>query len=413
MVLELHVWGPAFGLPSIDPACSAAIARFRQCLQPNEWSLIPGSDPSASPLGELPALKDGDLWVAGYRSIVTYLNDVSAEMWDIDRNLQPQQLSECTAYLSFIESQGLPLLDLLLYVSSENYNASTKPALGELLSWPTSWILPGRLRMQAKRRSEHLGLSGLDVDTIGDDKGRDDGLTAQIPASVRKPRLTVSSMLGRDMRKNKFRLDAVASAFLDPLEEMLGEKQWLFGDHPSTTDCLAVSVLALMYMPKDLANPWIRTAIDAKHPRLANWIEKQSTALFGSRAHLDPAAKGRKHSWVDLPWHQPAARSWQDAANAVARTSVEAIPVLGSCSAVYAVTGPTADSHTEKQQQKQISLNRLRGHQLLYSQILLSSLALTTLVGALLWKGIFFIPRWRSTSRLRNFGEAGNMLGLG
>jgi sorting and assembly machinery component 37 len=48
MVFELHVWGPAFGLPSIDAQCLAIIAYFIQCLPAADWVLIP-SDGSEVP----------------------------------------------------------------------------------------------------------------------------------------------------------------------------------------------------------------------------------------------------------------------------------------------------------------------------------------------------------------------------
>lgn len=56
--MELHVWGPAFGLPSIDPECLAAIAYFRCIPDPelnptdpksSAWWIVPSSNPLLSP----------------------------------------------------------------------------------------------------------------------------------------------------------------------------------------------------------------------------------------------------------------------------------------------------------------------------------------------------------------------------
>jgi hypothetical protein len=49
MVLELHIWGPAFSLPSIDPHCLAAIAYLQQAVPPGEWQLVASSNPTLSP----------------------------------------------------------------------------------------------------------------------------------------------------------------------------------------------------------------------------------------------------------------------------------------------------------------------------------------------------------------------------
>lgn len=48
-MLDLHVWGPAFGLPSIDAECLAIIAYLRHAAPSDSWSLIPSNDPAISP----------------------------------------------------------------------------------------------------------------------------------------------------------------------------------------------------------------------------------------------------------------------------------------------------------------------------------------------------------------------------
>lgn len=52
MVLQLHVWGPAFSLPSIEAQCLAAIAYCSLALPKGSWELVATSDPSVSPTGE-------------------------------------------------------------------------------------------------------------------------------------------------------------------------------------------------------------------------------------------------------------------------------------------------------------------------------------------------------------------------
>jgi hypothetical protein len=48
MVLQLYVWGPAFGLASIDAECLATIAYLAQTTSPADYQLIQSS-PSAVP----------------------------------------------------------------------------------------------------------------------------------------------------------------------------------------------------------------------------------------------------------------------------------------------------------------------------------------------------------------------------
>jgi hypothetical protein len=40
MVLELHVWGPAFGLPSIEPECIATVAYCQHVIPKGDWTLV-------------------------------------------------------------------------------------------------------------------------------------------------------------------------------------------------------------------------------------------------------------------------------------------------------------------------------------------------------------------------------------
>lgn len=51
MVLQLHVWGPAFGLASIDAECLAAIAYMAYAVPKPEWELV-ATSPSAVPTRE-------------------------------------------------------------------------------------------------------------------------------------------------------------------------------------------------------------------------------------------------------------------------------------------------------------------------------------------------------------------------
>ena len=48
-MMELHVWGSAFGLPSIDPECLAIITYLHSSSPASDWRLISSNDPSVSP----------------------------------------------------------------------------------------------------------------------------------------------------------------------------------------------------------------------------------------------------------------------------------------------------------------------------------------------------------------------------
>lgn len=48
MVKELYVWGPAFGLPSIDAQCLAAIAYLSHSNE--DYILLASNDPAEGPI---------------------------------------------------------------------------------------------------------------------------------------------------------------------------------------------------------------------------------------------------------------------------------------------------------------------------------------------------------------------------
>lgn len=104
MVLELHVWGPAFSLPSIDAQCLAAIAYLSQAVPRGEWTLIASSDPTLSPTGQLPALKHDTTWIGGFRNIVDYLIKYSDGQYSLDADLEGQEKADCTAYVACFTS---------------------------------------------------------------------------------------------------------------------------------------------------------------------------------------------------------------------------------------------------------------------------------------------------------------------
>jgi sorting and assembly machinery component 37 len=412
MVLELHIWGPGFGLPSIDPYCLASIAACSELLPPNSWVLIAANSPSSSPLGELPALRHGPQWVGGFRNIVKYLGNISTGQKSIYNHLNDSQLADCTAFLSFVESRGLPLLDLLLYVSSENYHACTRPALGHILSWPESWVIPGRLREKAKKRSEHLGLSSLDVDTAEEDKSKDEGLTAQIPASLRRPKYTVTSILGRDMKKNRFRLDAVNSDFLDPIQDALGNRSWLFGETPSTADCLVAAVLSLMYFPPTLAHSWLKDVLDRKYSKLAAWTRQTASIWFDVRPST-LSSNVEKVTEHQLPWSPSPGRDWLETLNVPLMLIAESTPVIGSYAARKEIETSNQSNHTSRHNQRQGALIQKRQHELVYSQLCASMVVVIGVTSVLLWNGTLRFPRAGPGPRVRNFGAAGSILGIG
>ncbi|KAJ5703409.1 hypothetical protein N7493_011798 [Penicillium malachiteum] len=333
MKLQLHVWGPAFSLPSIEAQCLAAISYCSLALPKDSWELVASSDPSVSPTGELPALQNGSIWVSRFRNIVDYIRKYSNGEWDLDRDLDESDRADNTAFSSFVESRGQALIDLSLYVTSQNYYGNTSPAYGSLLQWPNQWILPPKLHSAAKTRTEHLGLSSLDLQAMEDQRQREHSAAVaagHIPRNfIQQPRETVSGLLGRTSQQNHFRIDALTGEFFEPLEAMLGQKSSLLAaSTPSSLDCVALGYLSLALIP-DLTQPWLRDAMRAKAPRLSAYTERMRTSCFGeTRIEAVHAFSPESAPPSSLPWRAPGRISVTAVGTTLLSTLADSTPFL-------------------------------------------------------------------------------------
>lgn len=190
--------------------------------------------------------------------------------------------------VSLLESTAGPLLDLYLYVASENYGTTTSTAYTAILPWHVNYTIPPKRRDIARSRTAHLGLSSLDVAQASEDAhgpGRGTATSdyeaakraAGIPSESRPPALHMGrgkgGLLSSPIYAARFKLDALSNEVLQPLADQLGKNNYLFGgDDPSSLDCLAFGYLALLrYAPVPQA--WVREAIQTKYPRVGGYIE--------------------------------------------------------------------------------------------------------------------------------------------
>ncbi|PYH33367.1 mitochondrial import receptor subunit [Aspergillus neoniger CBS 115656] len=335
MVLELHIWGPAFSLPSIDAQCLAAITYLSLTVPKDAWVLVASSDPSVSPTCELPALKNGSTWVSRFRNIVDYLRQYSNGDWDLDQGLDGLEKADNIAFSAFLESRAQSLLDLSLYVTSQNYYNCTSPSYGAILQWPNQWILPPKLHSAAKTRTEHLGLSSLDIQAIEDQRKRDHSAAVaagQIPKNlIPQPRDTVSSLIGKTAQQNQFKLEALTAELFEPLEEILNGKGYFLHtreDGPTSLDCLALGYLSLALVP-ELPNPWLKDAMRSKAPQVTAYTERMVKEIFGvvELEHALPLDDTKRSRSSILPWQAPQRARLATIGSTLYNTLADATPI--------------------------------------------------------------------------------------
>lgn len=362
MVLELHVWGPAFGLPSIDAECIAAIAYLNRAVPQGQWVVVADHETS-SPNQELPALRDGSTWIGGFYHIVGHLQILSSRPYTLDSSLTTSQTADRIAFSAFIQSTARHLLDLSLYTSFENYSTTTAPAYTAILPWHTNYTIPPAYREAARARTAHLGLGGLDVDNSeleGPETGAPNlsgeyeaakkatGLPSESRTS--KPGLLslgrqkgIQGLLSSPVYAARFRLDALASDFLSPLSDLLSKKNYLLTEKtPSSLDCLAFGYLALMLYPS-VPQTWLKEAIQARYPRIVKYIWRLREELLGGDGAVkaadvsslnayrgnDATLDGTRHKLgMRLPWHPIPAKLPTAVASTIAREVFSGIPLV-------------------------------------------------------------------------------------
>ncbi len=360
--MELHILGPAFGLPSIDAECNAAVALLRLRSE-TDWTLIPTHDQTR----HLPYLRDGDNFVEGYRNISRHISNQAGNR---ARQLQPKQQADATALASFIFSHAQTLLDISLYVSADNYS-TTRSAFTKILPWYSNYILPPARRNAARTRTNHLGINSIDVDDVHEDlSNRPPGLgdvgkeksfesKTQERASLLLPsRNTVSGLLRRREHSAVFKLHALADNFFEPLQEMLGENEYFLGrGEMSEVDCLAYGYLSLMIYP-DLPHSWLKTTLKTKYVKLVQFVDRmhqrlqiqtkvEDVMVLAYCTNEQEVVAKRKRNNMTLPWTTPASTTIVDAASIVSSDLSSRIPLLGS-STTITTSPPTKYSYLQQ-----------------------------------------------------------------
>jgi hypothetical protein len=185
------------------------------------------------------------------------------------------------------------LLDLYLYVSSNNYWETTSPAFTKILPWYANYIIPPARRKVATARTLHLGLRSLDLDSAQDAAGDENSTAFKSDASA--PNFATQNspeqMLNRQKslkwlrsqsHSDTFRLHQLTSEFFEPLEKLLGDEKFLMtSDNPTSLDYLALGYLSLMlYAP--VPQQWLADALKNRYPKLTAYTGRMYKYTFKS-----------------------------------------------------------------------------------------------------------------------------------
>lgn len=95
--MRLYILGPAFGLPSIDAECVAAVALVKSHCESTgqEWELVASHEVPADT--QLPLLEDHTVLSSGFGAICRHLADSSGNISGLAADLTDEQRADATA----------------------------------------------------------------------------------------------------------------------------------------------------------------------------------------------------------------------------------------------------------------------------------------------------------------------------
>jgi len=253
----------------------------------------------------------------------------------------------------------------------------------------------------AKKRTEHLGLSSLDLDI---DEKKESTSYSIIPDSLRTQRDTVSSLLAASPESNaQIRLNALATDFFEPLQELLGKRRFMVSSRQfSSLDCLALGYMSLMLIP-ELPQPWLAKTMRQNFPVLCTWVEGLNSKIFGGAVGVEEAllvARSPQGKHV-LPWKAPERGGMVAVGGVFISSLADSLPVIGQLRRTTRMRqhgGITHDNDASSAWRNIAAVGSI-----------LASVGL--LAGYLLHEGFISFPETgKREKKLGDFGEAGQAL---
>ncbi|KAJ6262271.1 Metaxin-1 [Drechslerella dactyloides] len=304
MTMELHVWNRAFGLPSLDAECLAAIAFLSIAIPQDLWVLVESNNAGLSPNGALPALKDSARWIAGFDAIIEYVNTKSSGRSNIDRLLSPLQRAQATAsvylsihlprtncsststapelrYRSFIRKTCQPIVALSLYMTPKNWVTVTRPLYSTFIRFPLQYEIPHTHHARAASLAAHLAPLVRELGSPVEDG-------QQQPISTSFAGLTTSKLsksednASGDKITTRVKLRNLLADVLDPIREKLRagtSSLLLHSESPTTVDCLLAGYLSLLVYP-DLPAGWAKEILQREFADIISYTDALRPRMF-------------------------------------------------------------------------------------------------------------------------------------
>ncbi|KAJ2552608.1 hypothetical protein IWW35_002249 [Coemansia sp. RSA 1878] len=268
---SLYSWGSPFeseGLYSFDASCVSAQAYLQLCKA--EWQLCHVNSTGISQNGCLPALLYKDSTIeSGFWRTVQFLKN---QGYNLDADLDEEQISQSTAYISMIQDGLVDSLLFSWYLVSENFVEATRPRLAKLFGFPLSLAIPTQLQDYAVRRLKAVGVSS-EVENANTKDADDETMPGSLRSKLPRIYLLAKEGFRRHADKSTHPIYEQADQYLAALSKKLDKKQYFFGNKPTTLDTVAYGCLSLIVYV-DLPQNTLKTTIVEKYSNLIAFCDR-------------------------------------------------------------------------------------------------------------------------------------------
>jgi len=225
-VIKLYTFGEKFGVADPSPFVLKVDAYLRMA-DIDYVNINCPDNLTKAPKGKLPFITDGGKTIADSQAIIEHLK-INLDN-DLDKLLTDEQ--KAIAYL-VTKSLDENLYFVLVYsrwVRDDTWSRLNKEFFSQL-PFPLKYLVPTIVRKQVLKNLKGQGIS----------------------------------------RHTNEEIQHILDSSLEALSDLLGTKQYFFGDNPSSLDCAAYGLLA-EFILVDIENPF--NAIAKSYPNLVQYCE--------------------------------------------------------------------------------------------------------------------------------------------
>ncbi|KAL2313008.1 Metaxin [Schizosaccharomyces pombe] len=272
-MLQLFIYSPGLGQPTMDPGCLAALIYCALAVPKDEIEILRTANSGMSPTHKLPALWDGHVWIGSLKNILIYLKQKG---YNLD-NFDAKQLANVMAFTSLLEGSVNDLWLLEAFVNEENFVEAIRPAWSKALKFPHNYLTPNALQRQAKERlAQTLGIRDEEVSYEA----------SRMPISHRWTNATRHRQALLRTQARRIRISSLARQVYGSLESLISDSKFIFGEKPTSLDCLFYAYLSFHAFTNELPQATLRPCLQFNSPKLYAYLKSLRETWFSDDSNI-------------------------------------------------------------------------------------------------------------------------------